>query len=162
MNGLSSPTKQTHRAFRDAKTIIEISPKEKMFPLLPKGGEVLPEVSLVFQVGIRDIPSDGQYSVKITTASDDRSVRLKMGDHLVFEAAPLGSDPRECEDFEMVIERRCFLMERSRNVTDSQCPLISLTVCLEGVAGQGRAKRERSQSTEKDRTPSVSEHYHHV
>jgi hypothetical protein len=50
-----------------------------MFPRLHKHGDMSPEASLVSQVEIREMPSDGQYSAKITTASGERLMQLEMG-----------------------------------------------------------------------------------
>ncbi|MDR1457534.1 MAG: isoleucine--tRNA ligase [Puniceicoccales bacterium] len=87
----------------DAKAIIEISPKDKMFPSLQKHLEILPEVFIVSQVEIREIASDGQCSVKITTASGERCPRSwKWVDHLV-DAGPFGKVSQKC--FEALAEK---------------------------------------------------------
>jgi isoleucyl-tRNA synthetase len=87
----------------DAKAIIEISSKDKMFSLLQKHEEILPEVFIISQVEIREIASDGQCSVKITTASGERCPRSwKWVDHLV-DAGPFGRVSQKC--FEALVEK---------------------------------------------------------
>ncbi|MDR2778839.1 MAG: isoleucine--tRNA ligase [Puniceicoccales bacterium] len=87
----------------DAKAIIEISSSDKIFPVLKKYQEMLPEIFIVSQVEIREMATDGHCSVEITTANGERCPRSwKWVDHLV-DAGPFGKVSQKC--FEVLAEK---------------------------------------------------------
>jgi isoleucyl-tRNA synthetase len=59
----------------DAKAIIEISTEDKIFSLLRKYLEILPEIFIVSEIEIKEITAGRQFSVEITTVSGEKCPR---------------------------------------------------------------------------------------